>query len=136
MIQSKDPIQSILPQAEPHEIGLCADRLDRLSRTLRGEIERRRVPGAVALIARGGRIGYFESFGRRDPSSDAPMRHDAIFRIYSMTKPIASVAAMMLWEEGRFLLSDPIEKYLPDFAGLTVAVLDGKKMERVPLVRS
>ena len=78
---------------------------------MRGEIERGRVPGAVALIARGGRIGYFESFGRRDPASGAPMAKDAIFRIYSMTKPITSVAAMMLWEEGSFLLGDPVGQY-------------------------
>jgi CubicO group peptidase (beta-lactamase class C family) len=100
-----------------------------------GEVERRRVPGGVALIARRGRIGYFESFGQRSVATGAPMTNDAIFRIYSMTKPITSVAAMMLWEEGRFLLSDPIAKYLPDLDKLHVAVERGTELELVPLER-
>ena len=101
-----------LPFAAPEEIGLSPLRLARLGAVMRGEAERGRVPGAVALIARRGRIGYFESVGLRDPAAGSPMTKDAIFRIYSMTKPITSVAAMMLWEEGRFLLSDPVAKYL------------------------
>ena len=84
-----------LPTAAPEEIGLSAARLARLGSVMQGEVERGRVPGAVALIARRGRIGYFESFGRRDPAGAEPMAKDAIFRIYSMTKPITSVAAMM-----------------------------------------
>ena len=103
---------------------------------LAGEIERRRVPGAVALIARRGRLGFFESFGQRDAARGVPMANDAIFRIYSMTKPITSVAAMMLWEEGRFLLSDPIAKYLPDLSNLNVAVERAGELERVPLERA
>jgi CubicO group peptidase (beta-lactamase class C family) len=99
------------------------------------EIERGRVPGAVALIARRGRIGLFECFGQRDAAAGAPMTKDAIFRIYSMTKPITSVAAMMLWEEGRFLLGDPIANYLPDLSALEVAVQRGGDCERVPLER-
>jgi CubicO group peptidase (beta-lactamase class C family) len=94
------------------------------------------MPGAVALVARRGRVGYFESFGQRDAVAGAPMAKDAIFRIYSMTKPITSVAAMMLWEDGRFLLSDPIAKYLPDLAGLDVAVDRDGVLERVPAVRA
>jgi CubicO group peptidase (beta-lactamase class C family) len=124
-----------LPLAAPQDIGLSAPRLERLGAVMRGEIERGRLPGAVALIARRGRIGLFESFGRRDPAAGAPMTKEAIFRIYSMTKPITSVAAMMLWEEGRFLLSDPIGKYLPDLANLDVAVERGGEIERVPAVR-
>jgi CubicO group peptidase (beta-lactamase class C family) len=102
-----------LPLAAPEEIGLSSARLARLGAVMRSEIESGRVPGAVALIARRGRLGLFESFGQRDPVSGAPMTKDTIFRIYSMTKPITSVAAMMLWEEGRFLLSDSVAKYLP-----------------------
>ncbi|MGB6307020.1 MAG: serine hydrolase domain-containing protein, partial [Steroidobacteraceae bacterium] len=101
-----------------------------------GEVERGRVPGAVALIARRGRLGYFESYGRRDADAGAPMARDAIFRIYSMTKPITSVAAMMLWEEGRFLLSDPIAKYLPELGALEVAVERDGELERVPALRA
>jgi len=125
-----------LPPAAPEEIGLSAPRLARLGAVMQGEVERGRVPGAVALIARRGRIAYFESFGRRDPAAGAPMAKDAIFRIYSMTKPITSVAAMMLWEEGRFLLSDPIAKYLPELSDLQVAVERDGQIERVPAERA
>jgi CubicO group peptidase (beta-lactamase class C family) len=126
-----------LPTAiAPEDIGLSSAGLNRLSSVLRGEVERKRVPGAVALIARRGQIGYFERFGERDPASGAPMANDSIFRIYSMTKPIVSVAAMMLWEEGRFLLNDPIAKYLPELADLKVAVVRGAEIvERVPAER-
>ena len=109
-----------LPLAAPEEIGLSSAGLARLRAVLAGEVERRRVPGAVAIVARRGRLGFFESFGLRDAARGLPMANDAIFRIYSMTKPITSVAAMMLWEEGRFLLNDPIGKYLPDLANLEV----------------
>jgi CubicO group peptidase (beta-lactamase class C family) len=121
--------------AAPEDIGLSSARLGRLRTVLAGEVEGRRLPGAVALIARRGRLGFFESFGQRSAADGAPMTNDAIFRIYSMTKPITSVAAMMLWEEGRFLLNDPIGKYLPDLAGLDVAVERGGELERVPLER-
>jgi CubicO group peptidase (beta-lactamase class C family) len=124
-----------LALAAPEEIGLSSMRLARLGAVMRGEIERGRVPGAVALIARRGRVGFFDSFGQRDAASGAPMPKDAIFRIYSMTKPITSVAAMMLWEEGRFLLNDPIAKYLPELSDLDVAVERGPEVERVPIVR-
>ena len=125
-----------LPFAMPEDIGLSSVRLARLGAVIAGEIERGRMPGAVALVARRGRIVYFESFGQRDAVAGAPMAKDAIFRIYSMTKPITSVAAMMLWEDGRFLLSDPIAKYLPDLAGLDVAVERDGVLERVPAVRA
>ena len=125
-----------LPRAAPEEIGLSSDRLARLGAVMESEVERGRVPGAVALIARHGRVGYFESFGQRDAAVGAPMAKDAIFRIYSMTKPITSVAAMMLWEGGRFQLSDPIAKYLPDLSGLEVAVERNGELERVPPLRA
>jgi CubicO group peptidase (beta-lactamase class C family) len=125
-----------LALAAPQEIGLSASRLARLGAVMHGEIERGRLPGAVALIARRGRIGYFESFGRRDPAGAEPMAKDAIFRIYSMTKPITSVAAMMLWEEGRFLLGDPVSQYLPELADLQVAVERDGEIERVPAARA
>jgi CubicO group peptidase (beta-lactamase class C family) len=125
-----------LPAAVPEEIGLSSARLARLGSVLRGEIERGRLPGAVVLVARRGRLAYFESFGQRDPAAGAPMPKDAIFRIYSMTKPITSVAAMMLWEEGRFLLSDEIGKYLPELADLEVAVERDGTIARVPAERA
>jgi CubicO group peptidase (beta-lactamase class C family) len=124
-----------LPLAAPEDIGLSSARLARLAAVLSDKVESGHLPGAVALVARRRRVGFFESFGKRDPGSGAPMHNDAIFRIYSMTKPIVSVAAMMLWEEGRFLLSDPIEKYLPDLAERKVAVLDGTGIELVAAAR-
>ena len=87
------------------------------------EVERQRLPGAVALVARHGKIALLEAVGALDPAADAPMARDAIFRIYSMTKPIVSVAAMMLMEQGRLLLNDPVSKYLPEYATQKVATL-------------
>jgi CubicO group peptidase (beta-lactamase class C family) len=124
-----------LPRATPEDIGLSTAGLARLGRVVQGEVERGLVPGAVALIARRGQLAYFESFGQRDPASGAPMATDSIFRIYSMTKPIVSVAAMMLWEEGRFLLSDPIAKYLPELGGVKVAVEQGADIGQVDAER-
>jgi CubicO group peptidase (beta-lactamase class C family) len=124
-----------LPVAAPEEVGLSSSRLTRLTDVLRAEIERGRVPGAVALVARRGKIAYFESLGVRDPASSAPMQKDTIFRIYSMTKPIVSMAAMMLWEEGQFLLNDAVAKYLPEFGRMKVAVARDGKIELVPAER-
>ena len=125
-----------LPAAVPEDIGLSTARLARLGRVLTSEIDRGRVPGAVALVARRGRLGYFESFGKREAGGGPPMTKDAIFRIYSMTKPVTSVAAMMLWEEGRFLLSDRIGQYIPELADLKVAVRDGAELKLVPMERA
>jgi len=124
-----------LPAAAPEDVGLSTAGLARLGSVMRGEIERGRVPGAVALVARRGRLAYFESYGRRDPRGPDPMARDSIFRIYSMTKPIVSVAVMMLWEQGRFLLSDPIEKYLPELGRRQVAVVRGAEIELVDAER-
>lgn len=124
------------PRAVPEEIGLSSTRLEGLGAVLRGEVDRGRVPGAVALVARRGRLALFDSYGLRDPAVGAPMANDAIFRIYSMTKPITSVAAMMLWEEGKFLLSDPIEKFLPEFSAMAVVVESRGELGREPLGRA
>ena len=88
---------------------------------LKDNIAKGEIPGAVLLIARRGKIAYFESVGMLDPQTKLPMRTDAIFRIYSMSKPIATVAAMMLFEEGRITLDEPVGKYLPQLAKLQVA---------------
>jgi CubicO group peptidase (beta-lactamase class C family) len=117
-----------LPAAKPEDVGLSTPALTRLARALEDRVARGHVPGAVALIARHGKVAFHQAFGARDPASGAPMPLDAIFRIYSMTKAIVSVAAMMLCEEGRLLLSDPIAKYLPEFAEPRVAVFSGDTM--------
>jgi CubicO group peptidase (beta-lactamase class C family) len=123
---------AMLPTATPEQVGLSPARLDRLSDVLRGRIDSGHIPGAVALIARRDRVAYFESFGSRDPAAQDTMPKDALFRIYSMTKPIVSVAAMMLWEEGRFILNDPVGAYLPEFAAPEVGVIRDGTIERQP----
>jgi CubicO group peptidase (beta-lactamase class C family) len=117
-----------LPTAKPEEVGLSQAALERLSAALNDRIAGGHIPGAVALIARHGKVAYLQSFGRLDPASQAPMGTDAIFRIYSMTKAIVSVAIMMLWEEGRLLLGDPVNKYIPAFATTRVAEVSGDKL--------
>ncbi len=111
-----------LPTASPEAVGLSSARLARVTELVKGEIAKGRYPGAVALVARRGKVAYFEALGQRDPQSGAPMTKDAIFRLYSMTKPFASVAAMMLVEDGKILLSDPVSKYLPKLKNLQLSV--------------
>src|SRR4051812_18525583 len=111
-----------LPSASPEKVGFSSERLARIGPVIKGEIERGQYPGAVLLVARKGQIVYFESFGQLDPANGTPMTKDAIFRLYSMTKPYTSVAAMMLVEEGRLRLTDPVSKYIPAFAKLEVSV--------------
>jgi len=111
-----------LETAKPEDVGLSADHLARIGQALNKQIEDRSFPGAVALVARKGRIAYFEAIGQLDPKTSAPMPKDAIFRLYSMTKPFASVALMQLVEDGRVRLSDPVGVYLPQLAKLQVAV--------------
>jgi CubicO group peptidase (beta-lactamase class C family) len=111
-----------LPSAPPENLGFSSERLARIGPVIKAEIEKGQYPGAVILVARKGQIVYFESFGQLDPAGGRPMTKDAIFRLYSMTKPYTSVAAMMLMEEGRLRLTDPVSKYIPAFAKLEVSV--------------
>jgi CubicO group peptidase (beta-lactamase class C family) len=113
--------QSLAP-AKPEEVGLSAQRLERMAQFFKQEIDQGRIPGAVLAIARKGRLAYYESFGFRDKQHEATMQKDSIFRIYSMTKPLAAVGAMMLVEEGRLQLTDPVAKYLPALANVQVSV--------------
>jgi len=124
-----------LPFARPEEVGLSSDRLARLSAVMRAQAAGGRLPGAVVLLARHDHIAWFDSVGLRDPASGAPMTDDAIFRIYSMTKPIVSVATMMLVEEGRLMLGDPVGKYLPAFANQTVAIERDGRFDTEPARR-
>jgi CubicO group peptidase (beta-lactamase class C family) len=111
-----------LPTAKPADVGLSADRLDRITQWLSAEVKKGTIPGAVTLIARNGKVAYFEAVGTLDPDSKAPMGKDAIFRIYSMSKPIATVAAMMLVEQGKLTLDEPVSKYIPAFKEMKVGV--------------
>ena len=114
-----------LPLAQPADVGLCPERTQRLMDVLRREVASGRLPGAVAMIARRGQIGLFEAVGQQDPATGKPMQTDSIFRIYSMTKPVVSVAVMMLVERGQLLLSDPVSRWLPEYANQKVATAHG-----------
>ena len=92
----------------PAELGFAPDRIQRLLDVLQDEINRHRLPGCVALIARHGKVALFESLGWQQADTQTPMTTDSVFRIYSMTKPIVSVALMMLYEQGKVLLGDPV----------------------------
>ncbi len=130
-----------LPTIEPERIGISSQRLERVSHAIRADIAAGTIPGAVMLIARHGKLAYFHAFGMRDQRANAPMQTDAILRLGSMSKPITIAAAMMLVEEGRLSLNDPIAKYLPQFANMRVGIerrdaRTGRAMlDEVPAVR-
>ena len=111
------------------EVGLCPDRLQGVARVLQAEVDSGRLPGAVALVARRGKVALFESLGQQNPGTGEAMTRDSIFRIYSMTKPVVSVAAMMLVEQGKLLLSDPVAQYLSEYANQQVTVQRGGRLE-------
>ena len=119
-----------LPLTTAEAIGFSQERLDRLSNLLKGDVEKGKLVGAIALIARNGKIGYLETFGYQDKLAGKAMQKDAIFRLFSMSKPITSVALMMLYEEGKVDLFNPLEMYLPEFKDQKVAIIgkgeDGK----------
>lgn len=101
---------------------MSSQRLGLITGRLRADVADKKIPGAVLLIARHGKVAYLESMGTLDPAADTPMVKDGIFRIHSMSKPITSVAAMMLVEDGRMKLDDPVSMYLPEFARMVVGV--------------
>src|ERR1700704_671641 len=113
-----------VPAARPETVGVSPDRLSRIRTVLKKEVDADRMPGAVVMIARRGQLIYSEAIGFQDKGAGKPMTKDALFRIYSMTKPLASVAAMMLVEEGRMQLTDPVSKFLPQLAKMEVLVTD------------
>jgi CubicO group peptidase (beta-lactamase class C family) len=105
---------------DPDEVGFDPQRLARVDAHFRRYVDDGRLPGWSLVIGRAGRVAHVARYGRRDVEADLPVEHDTVFRIYSMTKPITSVAAMMLYEQGGFELTDPIERYLPEFADTRV----------------
>ena len=111
-----------LPVAKPEQVGLSTERLQRIRQMLERRIEEQHIAGAVMLVARHGKVAYLESVGQMDVEQKKPMQKDTLFRLASMTKPITSVAVMMLYEEGLFNLDDPISKYIPEFSGPRVGI--------------
>ena len=120
--------------AAPQEVGLSAKRLERISTTTRQFIDEERLAGAVTVVARRGKVAYFEAYGMMDVETNKSMQKDTIFRIYSMTKPIAAAAVMMLCEEGKLELDVPASVYLPELGGLKVA--KDADAERLALVEA
>ena len=112
-----------LPKAShPEDVGFSSERLKRLTSAFQTDVDKGTIPGAVVLIARNGKVAYLEAFGFQDRDKKAPMSTDAIFRIASMSKPLTSVAVMMLVEEGKIQLEDPVSVYLPEFKNVQVGV--------------
>jgi CubicO group peptidase (beta-lactamase class C family) len=111
------------PQSAPEKVGLSSERLQRIAPLLKADVEKGRIPGAVVAIARKGKLAYFETVGFLDAAHKVAMPRDAIFSLASMSKPMTSIAIMMLIEEGRLFLSDPVAKYLPAMADMKVGVV-------------
>jgi len=108
----------------PNGTGLSTERLDRIGAVMKDHVDKGHIAGAIGLIARRGKVGYFETYGFQDKEAGVAMRKDTIFRMYSMTKPITGVAVMILYEEGKFALSEPVSKYLPELGNMKVAVVE------------
>lgn len=134
--RAEDP----LPRSRPESVGMSSERLARIGTVVNAHIEKGHLPGMVVAVARKGRLVYFEAFGWRDKQAGVRMTTDTIFSLASMTKPMAAVGAMSLYEEGRLLIGDPVGKHLPELAKMDVGVVktgaDGKAViERVPAKR-
>ena len=128
-------ISAPLPKAKPELVGLSGERLARIDRALQSWVSEGKMPGAVTMISRHGKIAKVGVYGNRETGS--PMREDAIFAIMSMTKPITSLAVLMLFEEGKFLLTDPVSKYIPAFTDMRVvdpSVTNASSMEDPPTI--
>jgi CubicO group peptidase (beta-lactamase class C family) len=131
-VSSAAAIAAIPSAAHAGELGLSESRLAAMTQAFRREIDSGLLPGLVALVARRGKLAYFEALGRLDPAHATSMTHDAIFRIYSMTKPVVSVATLMLAEQGRLLLHEPVSTWLPEFGQMQVGVEQGDRLDYEP----
>ena len=126
-----------LPLAVPEEVGLSSERLERIGEVFQGYVDEGRIAGAVGMVLRNGKLAYVDAWGMRDLEAGDVMEEDDLFKICSMTKPVASVAVMTLYEEGHFFLSDPIGRYLPALANLRVANLaEASAGQEIPTERA
>ncbi|HET6838247.1 MAG TPA: serine hydrolase domain-containing protein [Bradyrhizobium sp.] len=116
-----------LPRAKPEEVGMSSERLARIGAVLKADIEAGRIPGAVIAIARHGKLVALDAYGWRDKAAGVPMTTDTIFNIASMTKPMTTVGALMLYEQGKLLIDDPLSRYFPKFATMRVAARDANE---------
>lgn len=113
---------AVLPEVSPEQVGLSQERLKRIRPAMERVIAKGDMAGGIGLIARRGKIAYFDTWGMADREANKPMSKDSIFRMYSMTKAVTGVAVMTLYEDGRFSLRDPVSKFLPEFKQMSVAV--------------
>ena len=114
-----------IPTAKPEDVGMSSERIARVTQVMQNYIDSHQITGAVSIVARRGKVAYFESAGLMDLEHKTPMRKDAIFRMASMSKPVTGVAIMMLVEEGKVRLTDPVSRFIPEFKNLKVAVVNG-----------
>ena len=119
-VAAQQPPALDMTPVKPESVGFSSDRLERLHALMRDTVDRKELAGAVTILARHGKIVDYRVYGVRDMATNAPMTKDTIFRDYSMTKPVTGVAMMILYEEGKWLPSDPISKFIPEFAHLKV----------------
>jgi CubicO group peptidase (beta-lactamase class C family) len=127
--------ESPLPTAAPDKVGMSRERLQQITTTFKGHIDKNEIPGAVIAVARKGQLVYFEALGHRDPATKAAMPADAIFSIASMTKPMVSIAIMQLHDEGKLFLADPVGKHIPELADRKVGVVKDGTLDTVAAVR-
>lgn len=122
-----------LPAAEPESVGMSSEKLDQIPVLLSSFIDKGQLPGFVTVVARDGKVVHFEAYGKRDVERGLPMTTDTIFRMYSMTKPVTGTAVMILVDEGKLKVSDPVSKYLPEFSDMNVLeVADDGSTKLVP----
>jgi len=124
-----------IPRSKPEDVGISAERLERINEVIKRYVDDKKVSGAVTLVARKGRVVHFEAHGSMDVESKAPMHKDSIFRMASSTKPVTGVAILMLIEEGKVALTDPVSKFIPEFKGIKVAVEKDGDIQLIPAER-
>ena len=115
-----------LPRAVPEDVGMSTSRLGRMTPVMQGYVDNGKIPCALTMIAREGKLVHFEKFGMQDIAAAKPVEFDTIFRLYSMTKPITSIAVMMLYEEGHFQLTTPVSEFVPAFKDMKVYTEEGR----------
>lgn len=121
------------PLASPASVGFSADSLKALQRTMRGLVDDGKLAGVTTLVARHAKVVYLDAYGVQDLATKKPVASNTIFRLASMTKPIVGVAMMMLWEQGKWTLDDPVAKHIPEFSGLKVATPNGEVPQTKPM---
>ena len=121
------------PLASPESVGFSAAGLKAYQQAMRGLVDDGKLAGVTTLVARHGKVVQFDAYGVQDLETKQPVTKDTIFRIASMTKPIAGVAMMMLWEQGKWTLDDPVAKHIPEFANLKVATANGEVAQTAPM---